>query len=324
MSVQVYIADHTPEGGILRCLLSPDGKLELLEKYSMDRPAYMCADGDSLYILLREPFMMQSGIVRFDIAPDGRLSRASDVQPVHGAVAAHILAVDGRVYCANYLSGSTILMPDRLIAHNGSGPHPQRQRCSHPHCVTASPDGKYICITDLGTDSIYICTPQLEIISRFSMPPGSGPRHLVFSQDGLYAYCSNELDCSVSVLKYTGGAFEYLGTYPVIPGTADPEDSACAIGLSSGGRRLLVSTRSYGSIAVFRIRGGELDFDGEYRLPGAWIRDFGLYGDFILCGDEQRGRVLVYSEKAGYDAAPLDVLPVAKPWCILVREIPGL
>ena len=77
------------------------------------------------------------------------------------------------------------------------------------------------------------------------------------------------MDCSVSVLKYFAGAFEYLNTYPVIPGKVGPEDSACAISLSSDGESLLVSTRSYGSIAVFRIRGSELDFDGEYRLPGS-------------------------------------------------------
>lgn len=62
MSVQVYIADHRPEGGILRCLLNPDGKLTLLDKYPMDRPAYMCADGDSLYVLLREPFMCKAAL----------------------------------------------------------------------------------------------------------------------------------------------------------------------------------------------------------------------------------------------------------------------
>ena len=322
MSCQVYIASHTPEGGILRCILSPGGILSPMEMYPMDRPAYMCLDGAMLHVILREAFMMQSGIVSFRIGNDGRLYQTSVPQPVHGTVAAHILAVNGSVYCANYLSGSTILMPDRLIAHNGSGPNPLRQRCSHPHCISLSPDGDYICITDLGTDSIYLCTPRLEPVSRVSLPPGSGPRHLVFSRDGNYAYCSNELACSLGILKYSPGRLEYLSSLPLFPEGACPEDSASAIRLTPGGQELLVSTRGRGRVFIFRLAEGLPEYRGEYNLHGAWIRDFNVYGDYLICGDERQDQVLVYSLSASCGSPPLDCIKADKPWCILIAETP--
>ncbi|MBP5169143.1 MAG: hypothetical protein ILP14_08060, partial [Oscillospiraceae bacterium] len=67
----VYIASRDETGGILRCSLSEDGQLELLDTTPADRPAYLCRDGDKLYALLREPFQMMSGLSTYEIKRDG-------------------------------------------------------------------------------------------------------------------------------------------------------------------------------------------------------------------------------------------------------------
>lgn len=313
----VYIASQDEAGGILRCELDPEGRLWPLERVAVDRPAYLCREGDRLYAVLREPFPQQSGVVSFQILANGALKPLTPPQPVHGAVGCYILAWRGSVYCANYLSGSTIRMPDRLLAHNGRGADPRRQECSHPHCVTPTPDG-FLCINDLGTDCLYVCTSALAEVSRVSLPAGSGPRHLVFAPEGTYAYCANELNATVSVLSYHSGRFRYLRSYPVTPEGSPEGSSASAIRLRD--HRLYVSTRGYGSVRVFSAEGDRLEALGDYRLPGAALRECNLAGDYLLCGDEAAGRVSVFSLKAGFGAPPTSQLAVTRPWCILPLE----
>lgn len=314
----VYIASHDSGGGILRCGLSVGGGLSLIEKYPLDRPSYLCAEGDTLHALLREPFRMQSGIVGFRILGGGALERLGDPEPTHGAVAAYITSVRGRVYCANYLTGSTILMPDRMLAHSGRGADPELQSCSHPHCVTPTPDGNYLCINDLGTDTVHICTPELAPVTDCALPAGSGPRHLVFSGDGRYAYSSNELSSSVSVLAYRPGSLTYLRSYPTVPGDFTGKNSPAAIRLSADGGRLYVSNRGHGSVCVYKTGGGQLKTLGYFRIPGASVREIALAGRYLLCGDDAGGTVTVFPADSGFDAAPVCALPVAHPWCILV------
>lgn len=316
MNEQIYIASHDRDGGILRCVLR-DGTLELLERYPLDRPAYLCREGNTLYALLREPFQMQSGIARFRIESGGALTQTSEPEPTHGTVAAHIMARHGRVYCANYLSGTVTLMPDRVLALNGRGSVSGRQDCSHPHCVTPTPDGDYVCINDLGTDRIYLCTNGLEPVSKLKMPCGSGPRHLVFAPGGELAYCSNELDSTVAVLRYSRAELSFVGAYSTIPANCQTSNSASAVRISPAGDRLYVSNRGHGSVCVFKTVGEELNPLGWYRVPGASLREFNLSGKYILCADETAGIISVFDTELGFEAEAVSRFPVSKPWCIL-------
>ena len=315
----LYIASQDAAGGILRCRLTPAGQIHLIEKIEADRPAYLCREGRRLYAALREPFDQQSGVVGYDMDADGALRQATEVLPTHGPIGCHITAAHGRVYCANYFGGSTILLPDKVLAHSGHGKDGERQRCSHPHCVTPAPDGA-ICINDLGTDCIYVCTPELVELSRVCLPPGSGPRHLVFSPDGEYAYCSNELTCTAAVLRYERGRLHFLRSYDVVLPRFKDGSLAAAIRLRDG--RLYVSSRGYGSVCVFDVQGAELEKAGEYRLPGAAFRECALAGRFLLCGDDAGSRVLVYDLASGFDAPPVSEFAVKHPWGILPVEQP--
>lgn len=316
MPEHIYIASHDRDGGILHCRMN-GGALELLERYPMDRPAYLCRDGNTLYALLREPFMQQSGVARFEIDGSGRLTRRGEIEPVHGTVAAHILADRGRLYCANYLSGSVTLMPDTLLAFSGRGADPARQDCSHPHCVVAAPDGEHICITDLGTDRIYVCTRELRPVSTLELPAGSGPRHLVFSRDGRFAYCANELSSTVSVLSYAPGRLSYERSVPSVPGDYAGENSAAAIRLSPDGGLVCVSNRGHGSVAVFRADGPMLEPLGCYRVPDAAVREFNFSGRYILLADDSGGQIFVFDTGLGFGAEPVSRFQAARPWCVL-------
>ena len=77
-------------------------------------------------------------------------------QSTKGIVACHLAESDGSIYCVNYLSGSVIKMPDTVDTHSGHGINPKRQDAPHTHYVCESPDGKYIFVTDLGIDKIFV------------------------------------------------------------------------------------------------------------------------------------------------------------------------
>lgn len=320
MKRQIYIASQDRDGGIVRCELTDKGILKKLEMYPLDRPAYLCADGDRLYAVLREPFQMQSGIVSFKIGEDGALAEQSAPAPVHGTIAAHVYSRAGKVYSANYLSGTVTLMPDKLIAFSGSGADKARQDCSHPHCITPTPDGEYLCINDLGTDCIYLCTPELEAVSAVRLPAGSGPRHMIFSADGKLAYCSNELASTVSVLRYEKGRLEHLRDYPSVPEEYTGENAASAIRLSEDGKRLFVSNRGHESVAEFLAEGENLRLIRHLPCFGSSPRDFAISGRWLLCANENSDSVCVLPLE-GETAPPASILPVKRPWCVLVLNI---
>ena len=312
-----YIASQDPQGGILCCQLTPEGQLKLLHRTEIDRPAFLAAGEGRLYALLREPFQMQSGIAAFHIGADGALTQEGPILPVHGTISAHILCHRGQVYTANYLSGTTTRMPDRLLAHNGHSVNPERQDCSHPHCVTPTPEGDFLCVNDLGTDCIYVCKAELEEVSRVCLPAGCGPRHLVFSPDGRYAYCANEMGASVSVLSYEYGKLTLLGTVSALPPGFDGPASGSAIRLSPDGRRLYLSLRQHNSVCVMDVAGAQV-------RPVSWIpcggnspREIWLEGKYLLCANENSHNIQVISLEDPANPQPVSDFPVVRPWCIL-------
>ena len=321
MPAFLYVASQDEHGSILRMTLDERGQLALVDQTPSERTAYLCRDGRKLYALLREPFQMQSGVSAYDILPDGALKACGPAEPVHGTISAHLGAKDGTVYVVNYLSGSTIRMPDRLLAHNGSSVHPDRQTCSHPHCVIPTPDGKYLCICDLGTDCLYICTMDLELVSQVHTPAGSGPRHAVFSPDGKYAYCSNELNSTVSVFAYGEGQLELLHSLSTLPEGCAALNSASAIRISEKGDRLYVSNRGHNSVCVYEVSGADIK-------PLCWIpsggdspREMTVVGDWILCGNEGSHDICVLPRNGDEKTQPVCRFAVTRPWCILPVEL---
>lgn len=318
MEQTIYVASHDPAGGILRFCLSDSGKLTLVDRYPLDRPAYLCREGDRLYALLREPFMMHSGVATFEILPDGALKQMDGILPTHGAVAAHILAWRGRLYAANYLTGTTVCMPDTIVCHPGSSVDPARQSCSHPHCLTPTPDGKYLCINDLGTDCIYVCTPDLREVSRVRVPAGSGPRHLVFSQDGKYAYGSNEMASTVSVFAYEEGKLTHLAAHSSVPEDFTGVNSGAAIRQSSDGRTLYASNRGHDSVCIWDVDGEILTGKRFLMVNGSSPREMTLAGKFLLCGNEGSATITVFDLNT---MEQTDAVQVVRPWCILPASV---
>ena len=118
--------------------------------------------------------------------------------------------------------------PSDSIQHSGNSINAERQDGPHPHSIVASPDNRFVYVPDLGTDRIVAYdfdaqsgnltpNPRLTVVA----PPGSGPRHIVFSPSGEFAYVSLELSSQVMVLAYKQGQLTEIGRYSTLPPSFD-------------------------------------------------------------------------------------------------------
>ena len=176
-------------------------------------------------------------------------------QPTLGSITAHnSFDRSGRfMLVANYAMGDPSELPNQAVAvfplrpdggiapsvasvaHAGTGPNPERQERSHPHCVQASLDNRFVVVADLGIDKLMTyafdagsgaLTPGP--VPSFSLAPGAGPRHFAFGPDGRSFFLINELDSTVCSLLYDPdrGSFALIDTAPALP--APMPDSHCA------------------------------------------------------------------------------------------------
>ena len=222
------------------------------------------------------------------------------------------VATDGKkVLTANYSGGTMSVFPirydgslesvDTLFQGTASGPDPDRQATPHIHCTLFSPDGNYIFATDFSADRIlrYAVHSKEELprplAETVNIQPGSGPRHLIFSKDGKYAYLINELSGKVIAFTYSDGRLNEIQT--IVADTIQARGSA-DIHLSPDGKYLYASNRlKEDGIAIFEVNPekGTLAKVG-YQLTGLHPRHFNITpnGKFLLVACRDSNMIQVF------------------------------
>lgn len=310
----VYICACSPDGGIYHYCLTQDGILVYQDQVNLDRPMYAIQSGHVLYVLLRAPFpdSDNSGLLSIPLDTNGKMGTPSSVQNTHGSVAAHLCMMNSDLFVANYLSGNILKVPNLSVQHIGIGIDPVRQSSPHPHFVTPTPDRQYIAVVDLGLDTIFTYTSNLELCYTAHVPPGSGCRHLVFSPDGHYSYCVNELSSDISIFQYIAGKFQLLQTVPALP--ADQKNSmSIAAAIRCTEEYVYVSHRGYNKISQFRRIAGQLYHCVDLSCGGDWPRDFQLAGAHIVCTNEKSNTVSVI-----HQGKVLHHVPLPSPICVSI------
>lgn len=286
----LYIASDTPDGGIYFYKTSGSGKPHFVQKADLERPQYMCICEKKLYVLLRDT-EDNGSLVSFDTDDDGRLINQSEQMPTRGKVACHLLCDGGNIYAANYISGSVIKMPDRLVVHSGRSVHPTRQASPHTHFVSVTPDGKYIAVTDLGIDKIMVYDKELNFVSSADVPAGQGARHLAFSADGKNAFCANELGSSVSVFNYDNGSFSLKETVSTLF-VENKNNFPSAIRFLNG--YLYVANRGDDSISILKFDNKRLVLKNVVPCGGENPRDINIFGNILVCANQDSDNVTFY------------------------------
>lgn len=291
----IYIASCVKGGGIYHYTLSENNVLDFCEKTTLDEPMYMIIRNEKMYILLRQPDEKTnfSGELSIDIDGTGKLFAPSRIIFTKGAVACHLEVSDDNIYAVNYVSGSVIKLPDTLVTHSGHGLHKVRQAAPHTHFVHVSPDGKYILVTDLGLDKIFVYNKDLKLVSEVSVPSGHGPRHLAFSSDGKIVYCVNELGSSVSIFSYSDGELKLQNTISALPKDFSGDNTSAAIRIKDN--YLYVSNRGHNSISVFEIKDSyNIVLKECVDCGGNSPRDFNIIDDVLICTNEKSDNVTVF------------------------------
>lgn len=310
----LYIASCCPDGGVLRYRIDFENGARQLDFLPLDRPMYMALTQDKLYVLLRQCFPEdQSGLTVCDLA-EGQMRLSLSVQPTMGKVACHLCVTDEDVYAANYVSGSVVKMPGLLRLHHGSSVHPTRQASAHAHCIIPTPDGKYLLAADLGLDKIFVYTKDLIANTDIPMPAGCGPRHLVFHDDGKHVFCANELDSTVSVLRYRDGELKLLSTASTLPEDFMGSNTAGAIRCL--GDRVYVSNRGHDSVAELAFDGVTLKLLRLIPTQGSCPRDLLVFRDLLICANQLSNDVTFIDLQSGQ---LLHKLSVKTPLCLIAR-----
>lgn len=172
-------------------------------------------------------------------------------------------------YAVDYYNNEIVTIPilkqkivkvSQVLQHEGSGPVERRQEEPHPHYIDQTPDKKRIFVCDLGTDEIVLYSVeerhQLTRDDEHSihLNPGSGPKKMIFSPDGKFAYILNELSNTVAVYQYDDCQLSFvqeIDTYD--KDDFDEVSLAGDIVIDEKGQYLFVSNRGYDSVSVFTI-----------------------------------------------------------------------
>jgi 6-phosphogluconolactonase (cycloisomerase 2 family) len=252
--------------------------------------------------------------------------------PSGGADPCHLLLdPEGRsLFVANYSSGTLAVLPldeaggfagdAQVLGHVGSGPHAQRQESPHAHFVAHAPGG-WVLVVDLGTDQLrrYRVGPDglVDDGIAFTFAPGTGPRHLVFSADGRFAYVVGELDVTVRVLSWDAAT----GTGTIVqtlPAVADLVVGALPSDVLLDGSRVLVGTRTADVAAELAVRDdGLLEHVADHALPGAWPRHFEVVDGYTVVAEQVSSTLAVLDA----DGVVRSVLALPSPACVLrVRD----
>lgn len=214
---------------------------------------------------------------------------------------------------ANYTAGTMsvyrILPQGQLdtavqtISYSGNSINKERQDHAHIHSSVFSPDGRYLFLTDLGTDKIYYYpfdaskNKPLQQAGRkiVNTVPGSGPRHLTFHPNGKMAYCVEELAGYVSVYRLKNGKLDCIQRTAAHNASITTGFESADIHISPDGKFLYASNRGKeNNIAIFSIQP-----DGRIRLlaceptGGDYPRTFAIdpSGKFVIVTNVITGTV---------------------------------
>jgi 6-phosphogluconolactonase len=280
----------------------------------------------------------------FAIASDtGALTRRNE-QPSEGGAPCFV-SVDrsGRVVLvANYVGGNVALLPiqaDGALApathveqHRGTGPNVARQEAAHAHCIVADPSNRFVLAADLGVDRVFVYRLDLDGKSLRHieagdavMRPGAGPRHIAFHPTLPLVFVVNELDSTVTRLRFDAerGTVSPLDSRSTVPAGWTGANYPADIHVAPSGRTLYVSNRGHNSIAVFSVAEstGALALEQVVSTEGDWPRNFSLdpSGRWLLVANQRSDSVVVFGRDQESGRLTPTRLSVALPSPVCLR-----
>jgi len=230
---------------------------------------------------------------------------------------------------ANYGDGSLALValdpvhglpegPPRIHRQQGSGPDPDRQEGPHVHCARFSRDGRWLLISDLGSDQVIAFDMHESGLDHalpvFAAPPGSGPRHVLFSASGERLLLLSELASSLTLFDVKADGLVPTQTVSTLPGPVACDTLGGHLALNAAGTRVYVSNRGHDSISAFRIDEDGLALLQNVPSGGQSPRHFLLLettGELVVAHEESGTVSRLHLRENGLLDEPDDKIEIA-------------
>jgi 6-phosphogluconolactonase len=210
------------------------------------------------------------------------------------------------VLCANFRGHNVVVFPRE--GNGNLGPAVQNLSTGkHAHALLLSEDNRFAFVSYLGSDLV----AQYRFDDRHgqltpndppvvTLPPGAGPRHLVFHPEGSRVYLVDELDASVVVFDYNPRQGTLLETQRIdsLPGWTGRRWAA-DLHVHPSWRYLYVSNRAHDSLAIFAIDGptGRLSLLGHQPCQGRSPRSFCIdpSGRWLLVANQDSANLVIFA-----------------------------
>ncbi|MGN8250798.1 lactonase family protein [Pseudomonas sp. SMV7] len=274
---QLFAVNETPNGQVSSFSVSAKGEIKPLNQVASqgDEPTHASLSRDQRYLF----------VANYAVKPDPGSSLV--VIP---------LARDGKL--------KPVVQHAR---HQASGVNPERQASAHVHSLVLSPDGRHLYASDLGADKVFIyrydgasadhpLTPAIP--ASVALPPGSGPRHLLFDAKGRHAYLTLEMSAEVVMFDVQDGNLVERQRLPLAERQEAAAKAAGGLHLSADGRFLYVSNRGTSNeIVAFSVgkQDGQLTLLQRRSVEGDHPREFTLdpSDNFLLVANQKSNQIVV-------------------------------
>ena len=196
------------------------------------------------------------------------------------------------------------------VKDTGSGPH-RRQAAPHAHAVAIDPSGRFALVPDLGADRVFVYAFERSIHAlapvdpatprAYVTPPASGPRHLVFGQNGQFVYLINEMTAELTVLRWNAAEGRLTQVQSLATSSADFKgvNSGAEVALSRDGRFVYVQNRGENALLVYRVHAASGALTLMQRIGSGGEAPWGLAlhasGNWMLVANQRSGKVNVFS-----------------------------
>ena len=249
----------------------------------------------------------------FSLVPVGSLFAQTFLIGGYGDGPCHV-SVDATgefLAIANYSSGSVVVCPISAdgaikpatsnVQHSSDESNNQRQVKAHAHCSFWDPTNRYLFVSDLGLDKVFVYdlnreTGKLEPAKHpaLLLARGSGPRHISIHPNGRWVYIINESNMTMTAAAWdsTIGQLTEIQTVSTLPVDAKGKNfSTAEVLVHPSGRFVYGSNRGHDTIASFRVdeQTGKLTSIGHTSSNGKTPRNFRITpkGDFLLAENQQ-------------------------------------
>jgi 6-phosphogluconolactonase len=244
---------------------------------------------------------------------------------------------------ANYGNGTMGIFPVQadgklgeaktVEKHEGTSADPRRQGGPHAHEVVFSPDNRYVLLSDLGLDKIFVYRFDAKTGNITANDPafgkvaaGAGVRHFAFHPNGQIVYAINEINSTITVFRWDAakGTLMDFQTVSTVAENYKGKNDTAEIAVNPAGTVVYGSNRGSDTIAVFNIDPVKFTLTAIDHAPvlGKTPRHFAIdpSGAYLFAANQDSNDIAMFRIQAStgqLQPAARVITDVAFPVCVL-------